>query len=80
MIRFIVVNNRAPRTPSYCALCDAKLLFGYVREIETELCYCSHACFIGHPALPQLALEYRSREGGGPGSKRNQVQSKAIWS
>ena len=46
MLRFILVNDRTPRSDADCALCCAKITGGYVREINTKFCYCSRDCFL----------------------------------
>ena len=34
-IRFVLVNNRVPRTGQYCALCGGLIEKGYVRDSQT---------------------------------------------
>jgi len=61
MLRFILVNDRTPRSDAHCALCCAKITGGYVREINTKFCYCSRDCFLSHSKLGQLVLEHHAR-------------------
>jgi len=61
MLRFILVNDRTPRSDADCALCCAKITGGYVREINTKFCYCSRDCFLRHSKLGQLVLEHHAR-------------------
>jgi len=45
--RFIVVNDRLPRTDGCCAICGGILKKGYVRDSQTRLIYCDTQCFAG---------------------------------
>ena len=53
-IRFVLVNNRVPRTDQRCALCGGLIEKGYVRDSQTRLIYCDTQCFAGwaHEAAP----------------------------
>ena len=53
-IRFVLVNNRVPRTDEHCALCGGLIEKGYVRDSQTRLIYCDTQCFAGwaHEAAP----------------------------
>jgi len=46
-IRFVLVNNRVPRTDQHCALCGGILEKGYIRDSQTRLIYCDTRCFTG---------------------------------
>jgi hypothetical protein len=46
-IRFVLVNNRVPRTDQHCALCGGLLEKGYIRDLQTWLIYCDTRCFAG---------------------------------
>jgi hypothetical protein len=46
-IRFVLVNNRVPRTDERCALCGGMVEHGYVRDSQTRLIYCDTQCFPG---------------------------------
>ena len=46
-IRFVLVNNRIPRTDQYCALRGGLIEKGYVRDSQTRLIYCDTQCFTG---------------------------------
>jgi hypothetical protein len=61
MLRFILVNDRTPRSDAHCALCCIKITGSYVREISTKFCYCSRRCFLSHSKLGQLVIEHRAR-------------------
>jgi hypothetical protein len=43
--RFVLVNDRVPRTDACCAQCGAKIEMGYVRESRTTLLFCDTQCF-----------------------------------
>jgi hypothetical protein len=43
--RFVLVNDRVPRTDASCAQCRAKIESGYVRAPRTRLLYCDTQCF-----------------------------------
>jgi hypothetical protein len=60
-MRFILVNGRIPRPPSFCALCCEPLRERYLREIATRLSYCDHKCYVDHCNVPLLALENHAR-------------------
>jgi len=61
-IRFVLVNNRVPRTDEHCALCGGPIEKGYVRDSQTRLVYCDTQCFGGwaHEAAP--VVENRGRK------------------
>src|SRR6266700_8439345 len=59
--RFVLVNDRVPRTDANCALCRAKIERGYVREPHTRLVYCDARCFAGHGQLATAAIVNRAR-------------------
>jgi hypothetical protein len=44
-MRFILVNGRTPRPPSFCASCCKPIGDSYVREAATRLSYCNHGCY-----------------------------------
>jgi hypothetical protein len=52
-IRFVLVNNRIPRTDEHCALCGGLIEKGYVRDSQTRLIYCDTQCFAwAHKTTP----------------------------
>jgi hypothetical protein len=59
--RFILVNDRVPRTDANCALCCAKLGRGYVRDPQTRLVYCNPHCFTGQEKMAMAVMVSRSR-------------------
>jgi hypothetical protein len=60
-MRFILVNDRTPRSQSFCMLCDEPIGTSYLREIETGLCYCSHKCYADHCNSAVLLIEGHAR-------------------
>lgn len=59
--RFVLVNDRVPRTDAKCALCRAKIETGYVRDPQTRLVYCNPHCFTGHEEMAIAVVMNRSR-------------------
>jgi len=60
--RFVVVNNRVPRTDGHCALCGSIIEKGYVRDSQTRLIYCDTQCFPGEPDVATPAIKNRVRK------------------
>jgi len=56
-IRFVLVNDHAPRTDTTCALCSLKIKNGYVRAPWTGLIYCDAECFAEHEKMTASALK-----------------------
>jgi hypothetical protein len=56
-MRFLLVNGRSPRQPSFCALCCRPIGANYLREIETQLSYCDDKCYAEHCVGAVLAIE-----------------------
>ncbi len=54
--RFVLVNDRVPRTDGHCALCGRIIEQGYVRDSQTRLIYCDTQCFPrgGNMAMPVI--------------------------
>jgi len=42
--RFVIVNDRIPRTAGHCAFCGGIIEKGYVRDAQTRLTYCDTQC------------------------------------
>jgi hypothetical protein len=59
--RFVLVNDRVPRTDASCAQCRAKIERGYVRAPRTRLLYCDTQCFTGHESSVMTAIMNRVR-------------------
>jgi hypothetical protein len=50
-MKFVLVNGRIPRPPSFCTLCGKPIAESYLRDIATRLSYCDHKCYIEHYRL-----------------------------
>jgi hypothetical protein len=61
-IRFVLVNDRVPRSDANCALCCKKIEPGYIRELRSRLIYCNPQCFCGHQKMAFVAVEDRARK------------------
>jgi hypothetical protein len=44
-MKFIWVNGRRPSSQFACAFCTRPIEAGYLRHIETQLCYCDPDCY-----------------------------------
>jgi hypothetical protein len=44
-MKFVVVNNMAPRNPSVCAACSRPLERGYLHDLSTSRHYCGVECY-----------------------------------
>jgi hypothetical protein len=60
--RFVLVNDRVPRSDVTCALCCMKIGQGYVRELQTGLVYCDPQCFSEHEQKAFLTIEDHVRK------------------
>jgi hypothetical protein len=59
--RFVLVNERVPRTDACCARCSAKIGMGYVREPRTALLFCDTQCFAKQEQSVMTAIMKRVR-------------------
>ena len=53
-MKFVVVNNMAPREPSACAGCSRPLERGYLHDLSTSRRYCGVECSPVARAFPGL--------------------------
>jgi hypothetical protein len=60
-MKFILVNGRTPRPPSFCALCCEPIGESYLREAATRLSYCDHKCYVDRCKVPILTLPNHAR-------------------
>jgi hypothetical protein len=60
--RFVLVNDRVPRTDGHCALCGSIIEKGYVRDSQTRLIYCDTQCFPGGPDMAMPIMKDRARK------------------
>ena len=44
-MKFVLVNNRAPRNPCVCAECSRPLERGYLHDLSTSKHYCGIGCY-----------------------------------
>ena len=61
-IRFVLVNDRVPRTDQQCALCGGLIEKGYVRDSQTKLIYCDTQCFAGWAREAAPVVKNRGRK------------------
>lgn len=47
-MRYILVNERVPKTNRFCALCCGALTGHYLRELDTRIKYCGVGCYTEH--------------------------------
>jgi hypothetical protein len=57
--RFVLVNERIPRSQADCATCRARIERGYVRDPQTRDVYCNPACFGEHERMSMPAIVTR---------------------
>jgi hypothetical protein len=61
-IRFVLVNDRIPRTDEHCALCGGPFEKGFVRDLQTRLTFCDTQCRAGWPHKTTAVLKNRGRK------------------
>jgi hypothetical protein len=52
-MKFVFVNDRAPRAPSACAHCSTLIGTSYLRDLASKKLYCDAKCYFG--ATPPFA-------------------------
>jgi len=60
--RFVLVNDRIPRTNGHCALCGGAIEKGYVRDFRTRLIYCDTQCFPEGEDIVTPIIKKRARK------------------
>jgi hypothetical protein len=60
--RFVLVNDRVPRTNGHCALCGGIIEKGYVRDSQTRLIYCDTQCFPGESDMAMPVIKNHARK------------------
>jgi len=60
--RFVLVNDRLPRTDEHCALCGGIFEKGYVRDSQSGVIYCDTQCFAGGSHMTVLPIKDRGRK------------------
>ena len=56
-MKFVVVNNSAPRNPSICSECSRALERGYLHDLSTSRRYCGVECYSLSGFVGSVALE-----------------------
>jgi hypothetical protein len=59
--RFVLVNDRVPRTDGHCASCGRNIEKGYVRDSHTRLIYCDTQCIPGEAEVTPI-IRSRARK------------------
>jgi hypothetical protein len=59
-MKFVLVSDRALKD-SCCALCCEVIRAEYLRDLDTQLCYCGHHCYSGHLRMSALLPENYTR-------------------
>jgi hypothetical protein len=61
-MNFVLVNGRTPFRQSFCVLCSKPIgEGGYLRDVQTRLCYCGLACYALQSKSGKLLLEIHSK-------------------
>jgi len=60
--RFILVNDRVPRTDRQCALCGNTVDNGYVRDARTRQIYCDTQCLPGRADVTRSIIDNCARK------------------
>jgi hypothetical protein len=60
--RFVLVNDRVPRTDGHCALCGSIIEKGYVRDSQTRLIYCDTQCLPSEAVMAMPVIQDRARK------------------
>ena len=60
--RFVLVNDRVPRTDGHCALCGQIIEKGYVRDSQTRLTYCDTQCLPEGTVMVMPVIKDRARK------------------
>ena len=45
-MKFVFVNDRAPRAPSTCAHCSTSIGINYLRDLSSKRLYCDPKCYL----------------------------------
>ena len=60
--RFVLVNDRIPRTNGHCTLCGGTIEKGYVRDFRTRLIYCDTQCLPEGADIATPIIKKRARK------------------
>lgn len=69
-LKFVLVNNMAPRNPCVCAACSRPLQRGYLRDLSTSKRYCGIECHGRWTGMSELA---------GSGATTNPFELAVAW-
>jgi hypothetical protein len=45
-MKFVFVNDRAPRAPSICTHCSTSIGIRYLRDLSSKRLYCDRKCYL----------------------------------
>ena len=68
--RFVLVNDRIPRTEQHCALCGGIVEKSHVRDSQTRLIHCDTRCFAGGARITMSGIKHRERKCSNPNCNR----------
>lgn len=61
-MKFVLVNGRTPVRQNLCVLCREPIgESGYLRDIQTRLCYCGAACYAVKSDNAGTLLEHQAK-------------------
>ena len=69
-MKFVLVNNRAPRRPSVCTECSRPLRRGYLHDLSTSKRYCGVECHRRWTVMSEFA---------GSGATTNPFELAVAW-
>ena len=55
-MKFVLVNDGAPRAPSTCAHYSTSIGTSYLRDLSSKLPYCDYECYLRHKLVPMMPL------------------------
>jgi hypothetical protein len=55
-MKFVLVNDHAPRGSSACTSCLMPIGTSYLRDLSSRLPYCDHQCYLCRPLVPMVLL------------------------
>jgi len=54
-MKFVLVNDRSPRSSSICAHCSKAMGAGYLRDLASKQPYCNYGCYRPRKTTPIAA-------------------------
>jgi hypothetical protein len=61
-MKFVLVNDKAPRLSSRCAHCHTSIEVRYLRDMSSRLPYCGYACYLARK-IEAVPLVWRTGAG-----------------